>query len=251
MLDQPKYFWPYQVGFWTIMGFYLFSGGLTHLDFWVALIRNTYYPVAGFISSFVIIMLMRKFKALSLLHRWFAILACCIAAAILCTVAVNPITFMQRGFPMSEMTIRDIFAGYFNYTLIYLLWGVGYLHIDKQILRLEVAPAKNKRLMLEKNNEIVPVDTDDITHVKAAGDYVEIFTSNDSYLNRATLTSFAVKLDHPDFIQSHRSIIVNLKHVKSLSPEAKGEYQIILKNNASLKASRTHAQNVRERLSQV
>lgn len=251
MMEQPKYFWTYQIGFWSVMGFYLFSGGLTHLEFWVALIRNTYYPVAGFISSFVIIMLMRKFTALPLPYRWAAILTCCVAAAVLCTVAINPITFMQQGVALPDMTARDIFAGYFNYTLIYLLWGVGYLHVDKNVLKVASTPVKNKRLMLEKNNEIIPVSTADITHVKAAGDYVEIFTTDSRYLNRATLTAFAATLDHPDFIRSHRSIIVNLKHVKSLNPETKGEYRIILKNNASLKASRTFAATVRERLAEL
>lgn len=251
MTDQPKYFWAYQIGFWVLMGLYLFSGGLTHLEFWVALIRNTYYPVAGFISSFVIIMLMKKFKKFAVPIRWFAILGCCIVVAVLCTVAVNPITFMQQGTAMSDMTIMDIFAGYFNYTLIYLLWGVGYLHIDKTIMDVVREKPRARRLMLEKNNEIVPVNVSDITHIKAAGDYVEVFTRDDCYLNRATLTSFAETLDHPDFIQSHRSIIVNLNYVKALSPESKGEYQIILKNSRTVKASRTHAQNVRERLSQI
>lgn len=251
LTEQPKYFWHYQIGFWIFMGLYLFSGGLTHLDFWVALIRNIYYPIAGFISSFVIIMLMRKFKTLGLLHRWFAILGCCVVAAVLCTVAVNPITFMQQGTPMSDMTMRDIIAGYFNYTLIYLLWGVGYLHIDKQVLMVEKPKAHSKKLLLEKNNEIFPVLSDDITHIKAAGDYVEVFTIDDRFLNRATLTSFAREVDHPDFIQSHRSVIVNLNHVKSLSPESKGEYQIILRNNTTIKASRTHAQNVRARLAEI
>ncbi len=253
MSDQPKYFWAFQCGFWTMMGCYLFVGGLTHLDFWVALVRNTYYPAAGFISSFVLILLFKKYANLKMLYRWLAVICSCSVMAVVCTAAINPITFMQSGMAFSELGLKEITAGIFNYTLIYNLWGLGYLHIDRSILRVETknSATANKRLMLEKNNVIVPVNIDDITHVKAAGDYVEVYTRQTSYLNRTTLTSFAHKLDHPDFIQTHRSIIVNLSHVKALSPESKGEYQIILKNNNSVKASRTYAATVRARLAQI
>ncbi len=87
--------------------------------------------------------------------------------------------------------------------------------------------------------------------MKAAGDYVEVFTDECSYLNRSTLSAFAGELDHPEFIRSHRSILVNLRYVRPLSPEAKGEYQIVLKNNLTLKASRTYAAEVREKLARI
>ncbi len=251
MTDQPNYFWHYQIGFWLVLGACLFVGGLTHLDFMVALVRNIYYPVAGFISSFVVIILMRKYKSYAIKIRWVLIILTCLLAALLCSAVVNPITFMQSGIPFSDLTTRHFVSGTFNYWLIYLVWGLGYLHLDKSVLAVEREAPKAKRLMLEKSGEIVPVSLSDITHVKAAGDYVEVYAGDDCFLNRTTLTAFASHLDHPDFIRSHRSIIVNLHHVKALSPESKGEYQIILKNNTTVKASRTHAQSVRERLADL
>ena len=193
---------------------------------------------------------MGKFKELPIVPRWLVSLGSCVLLAILCTVAVNPITFMQQGIAFSDMTIRHIFAGYFNYTLIFLLWGVGYLHIDKSILGENHTKINqsNNRIILEKNNELIPVYIANITHIKAAGDYVEIFTDHETYLNRATLSSFVHELNNADFIKSHRSIIVNVKHIKALIPEAKGECQIILRNNVSLKASRTYAASLKQHL---
>lgn len=248
--NQPRYFWHYQIGFWFIIGFYLFAGGLTHQSFWMSLVRNIYFPVIGFVTSFVIILLMGKYKILPIANRWVAIILSCILIAALCTIAVNPITFMQSGMTLEEMTLRHFTAGYFNFTLIYMVWGLGYLHIDKSILFVEPSGAleADKRLMLEKNNKFVPVEIADITHIKAAGDYVEVFTSEASYLNRSTLTAFANELAQPAFVQVHRSIIVNLNHLKALSPEAKGEYQIILSNNDTVKVSRTYATSLKEQL---
>ena len=232
------------------MGVYLFSGGLTHLDFWVALVRNIYYPIAGFVSSFIIILLLGKYAKLSRPYRWMAILISCVLLAILCTVAVNPITFMQQGVLLSETTAREIFAGYFNYTLIYLLWGVGYLHIDHSIFPKndQKNSNDNRRIMLEKNNILIPVEITNITHIKAAGDFVEVFTDDSHYLNRSTLSSFVKELSNDDFVKSHRSIVVNINYVKALNPETKGEFQVLLKNNISLKASRTYASSLKNRL---
>ncbi|MDG1709020.1 MAG: LytTR family DNA-binding domain-containing protein [Emcibacteraceae bacterium] len=214
------------------------------------MVRNIYYPIAGFVSSFIIILLLGKYAKLSRPYRWMAILISCVLLAILCTVAVNPITFMQQGVLLSEMTAREIFAGYFNYTLIYLLWGVGYLHIDHSIFPKndQKNSNDNRRIMLEKNNILIPVEITNITHIKAAGDFVEVFTDDSHYLNRSTLSSFVKELSNDDFVKSHRSIVVNINYVKALNPETKGEFQVLLKNNISLKASRTYASSLKNRL---
>ena len=252
MIELPKYFWRFQIGIWLLLGFYLFLGGLTHAPFMVALVRNIYYPVIGFVTSLIVVFIFKKYIPLSIPVRWIAITSTCIIMAILCTVAINPITFLQIGMEFNELTSKEFFAGVFNYILIYLVWGFAYLHLDKSILMIEASKDRSSiddnKMMLEKNGNLIPVPVANITHIKAAGDYIEIFADNACYLNRATLSTFVKEINSSDFIQTHRSNIVNLNHIDALTPLTKGEYQIILKDGNTLKASRTYATFLKESL---
>lgn len=81
-----------------------------------------------------------------------------------------------------------------------------------------VVSAEDRRYLTVKNNqelERIPIGT--ILFLQAWGNYLKIVTSKGNHLIRETLLSTAGKLPPKQFLQIHRSYIVNLDHVQKIS----------------------------------
>ena len=90
------------------------------------------------------------------------------------------------------------------------------------------------------------IDVEDIYWVEASRNYVHIHTSNQYFKLRQSLVSLRNELDEQQFLQIHRSKIINKAAIESLSHWRRGEYLIRLKNNKLLSSSRTYLQNIKE-----
>lgn len=93
------------------------------------------------------------------------------------------------------------------------------------------------RIAVKSGNKIDVIATDDIIYLEAEGDYVMIYTPNDSYLKEKTMKYFETHLDNHQFIRIHRSFIVNINEIVRLEHYDKENYLAILKNNVKLKVS--------------
>jgi LytTr DNA-binding domain len=256
MIERPRYFWQFQAGFWGVTGLALFIGGLSHLPFEVALLRNIYFPIVGLLTSFFVISVLERLVYYAIKWRWIAAASTSILVSIFCTIVVNPITYTQMGNDFATIPREMIFAGVFNYALIYLLWLALYMHLDELLLQelKDQEPKINSNhtnLMLEAGGRLVPVPFDAITHIKAAGDYVEIYAGTVTHLHRSTLMALIENLDEHRFVRIHRSCVVNLTAVEALKPQSKGEFLVILKDDNALKVSRTFAANLETQLRQL
>lgn len=251
MVERSGNFWRFQFGYWGIAGLLLFSGGLSHLPFEVAFVRNVYFPIAGFLTSFFLIILFEKLKFLNITAHWISIILSSSFVAIVCTVVVNPITYTQLGNDFASIPLTMVFAGIGNFILYYLLWAALYFHmVDGSILKKPTATtlSENQNLLVEKGGKIVPLNILEISHIKAAGDYVEIFVGDDAHIHKSTLGAIMEKLKGHSFIRIHRSAIVHLPFVTSLTSQPKGEYLVTLKNDTSLKASKTYSVELKDKL---
>jgi two-component system LytT family response regulator len=56
-------------------------------------------------------------------------------------------------------------------------------------------------------------------------------------------------LDPEAFVRIHRSIIVNVRHVKQIEPAAHGDYILTLDNSARIQSSRTYGDAIRKLVS--
>lgn len=90
------------------------------------------------------------------------------------------------------------------------------------------------------------IDVQDILWIEANGNYVNIYTSEHCFKLRRSLASLTNDLDERQFLQIHRSKIINKAAIESLSHWRRGEYLIRLKNNKLLSSSRTYRQNLQE-----
>ena len=57
---------------------------------------------------------------------------------------------------------------------------------------------------------------DEVSHILAQGDYVELYTRDDAHLVRDTISSLEQRIDPARFVRCHRSIIVNLAFVRGM-----------------------------------
>ena len=143
MVERSGKFWRFQFSYWGIAGLVLFFGGLTHLPLGVAFVRNIYFPIAGFLTSFFLIILFEKLKFLSLTSRWVSIILSSSIVAVACTVVVNPITYTQLGNELASIPMTMVFAGVSNFILYFLLWAALYFHmVDGSILEITTVSAK-------------------------------------------------------------------------------------------------------------
>lgn len=108
----------------------------------------------------------------------------------------------------------------------------------------EASPKYLKRMMIKTSGRILFLKTEDIDMIEASGNYLKIFSDEESYLIRGTMNEIEKKLDPVTFIRIHRSIIINLNEAKEFKPWFRGEYIVYLKNGTKLTSGRSYKNNL-------
>ena len=96
-------------------------------------------------------------------------------------------------------------------------------------------------IMVKENKRLYKVNTAKIFYVKAFGDYVRIFGSDKTYITKERLQQFAALLPH-NFLQVHRSFIVNLNHIQYI------EGNLISIQDVKIPVSESYKQKLLERM---
>lgn len=85
----------------------------------------------------------------------------------------------------------------------------------------------------------------DILWIDAAGDYMCVHTSSETFVMRARMKSLINEVLPDGFIRIHKSTIVNLHYIVKLEPLINSEYKLTLVNNKTLKVSRTYSRQLK------
>jgi len=107
----------------------------------------------------------------------------------------------------------------------------------------EGAPASNrfeKLINIKDRGQIFRVEVHTIEHIEAAGDYMCIYTGDNSLILRETMKDLERRLDPRIFQRVHRSTIVNLNQVRQVKPHTNGECFLVLDSGAQVKVSRSY-----------
>ena len=104
----------------------------------------------------------------------------------------------------------------------------------------EVAGRFEKLINIKDRGQIFRVDVDSIEHIEAAGDYMCIYTGDNSLILRETMKDLERRLDPRVFQRVHRSTIVNLNQVRQVKPHTNGECFLVLDSGAQVKVSRSY-----------
>tara|TARA_R110000824_G_scaffold156035_6_gene328896 strand:+ start:668 stop:1468 length:801 start_codon:yes stop_codon:yes gene_type:complete len=97
-----------------------------------------------------------------------------------------------------------------------------------------------KLINVKDRGQIFRVDVDTIERIDAAGDYMCIYTADNSLILRETMKDLEKRLDPRYFQRVHRSTIVNLSQVREVKPHTNGECFLVLGSGAQVKVSRSY-----------
>ena len=97
-----------------------------------------------------------------------------------------------------------------------------------------------KLINVKDRGQIFRVDVDSIERIDAAGDYMCIYTADNSLILRETMKDLEKRLDPRTFQRVHRSTIVNLDQVRQVKPHTNGECFLVLESGAQVKVSRSY-----------
>jgi two-component system LytT family response regulator len=105
----------------------------------------------------------------------------------------------------------------------------------------EMASSRFEKLInIKDRGQIFRVDVDTIERIDAAGDYMCIYTGDNTLILRETMKDLEKRLDPRRFQRVHRSTIVNLDLVREVKPHTNGECFLVLGSGAQVKVSRSY-----------
>ena len=105
----------------------------------------------------------------------------------------------------------------------------------------DIASTRFEKLInIKDRGQIFRVDVESIERIDAAGDYMCIYTADNSLILRETMKDLEKRLDPRTFQRVHRSTIVNLDQVRQVKPHTNGECFLVLESGAQVKVSRSY-----------
>ena len=111
------------------------------------------------------------------------------------------------------------------------------------------APAAEKpnQLLVSKGADQCLIRIDDIQHLSASGNYVDICAANQRYLLRSTIGDLEALLPKDHFVRTHRSHIVRVGEIERIRIERSGSGTVFLRGGATVAISRGYRAHLRAR----
>jgi DNA-binding LytR/AlgR family response regulator len=81
----------------------------------------------------------------------------------------------------------------------------------------EVSSVKTDSFLLRSGHDLIRIDLDQLTYIKAGSDYCELYTTEKKYLSQEPLKTWNEKLENLGFCQCHKSYLVGLAHIRKIS----------------------------------
>ena len=107
------------------------------------------------------------------------------------------------------------------------------------------------RIIFKSRGRILFLPVSDIRWISAEENYVRICTGTETHLLRETMSSMEQRLDPEIFLRVHRSAIVNLRYVKEVRTETRGDFMVHLVNGQKLAMSRSYHARISDLLSRA
>ncbi|MBN2804407.1 MAG: response regulator [Deltaproteobacteria bacterium] len=102
------------------------------------------------------------------------------------------------------------------------------------------------RIVVKDGINIYVIPIDEVSHITAEDDYISIYTENGSLLKHQTLSSLEATLDPEIFIRIHRSTIINISKISTVSLLSKDKYIAVMSDGTELNISRTGYKRLKE-----
>jgi two-component system LytT family response regulator len=102
------------------------------------------------------------------------------------------------------------------------------------------------RVLVRDQGRIFPINVDAIEHLRSDTKYTALAVKGKSYLVRLPIVTFEQKLDPVRFVKLHRSCIVNLDFVESLTPDENSQLVARMTDGTLITANRDVSKRLRE-----
>jgi two-component system LytT family response regulator len=132
--------------------------------------------------------------------------------------------------------------------LVYGVFNFKLQQIPKTENTKMVAAELPTKIKVKHRNNTIVLDIDKIIYIQSERPYIALVTQEKKYLYRSTLKEFLSKNNCGNFIQIHKSIIINTKYISAFKSRKNGDFDIELDKQHILKASRNFAENFKSYL---
>jgi len=106
------------------------------------------------------------------------------------------------------------------------------------------------RILVKVGNAIRPLDPAAILYVEAAGDYLRLVLADEELRIRERMKDIEEQVTGAGFVRIHRSVLVNLDHVREMKPKLHGDYEFQMSDGARFVSGSTYRGNVKRLLEQ-
>ena len=135
-----------------------------------------------------------------------------------------------------------VYEGYNVFALNYLLKPVSYSKCSEILDNVKNMISNQKYYLCKTADELIKIPYEDIICIEMESHNAIITTTKSKYITRKTITNILDTLNSEIFMQCHKSCIVNIQHIFSISKKV-----LKLSNNISLDVSKSYIKNLNER----
>lgn len=100
------------------------------------------------------------------------------------------------------------------------------------------------RIAVRQSEKTIYVETRQIEWIESCGNYVVLHVGRAGHIVRQTMKEIERSIDPQMFRRVHRTVIVNIDHMRELHSRGQGEYEIVLVSGGRVKVSRRYRQNL-------
>jgi two-component system, LytTR family, response regulator len=114
-----------------------------------------------------------------------------------------------------------------------------------------VSPSKGEyleRISVESRGQVRVVPVEKIDYITASGPYAELHVGDRTFAVRERMQTLEERLDPEVFFRIHRSAIVRLDRIDTLTRHSGGDYGVRLKNGVELSLSRSRREELEAKL---
>jgi len=132
----------------------------------------------------------------------------------------KPLVIFSTAYPNYAL------AGFELEALDYLLKPYSFERFEKacqrakEMLELKGILDTEQILYVKDGYQLVRVNLDEVGYVEAVGNYIRFHLADQEVLARMTIKDFLMEKGTQDFMQVHRSFVVNKKHLEKLSRQS-------------------------------
>lgn len=133
--------------------------------------------------------------------------------------------------------------------LDYLLKPISFLRFSKAVQRYRQQQAEKAtedihHIVVKSGFQYHKIELSDIQYIQSAKEYVSIISHKEKYMVRSSMGEILSQLPDNSFIQVHKSYIVPLSHIRSISTA-----EVNLSGDVSLPLGRSFARSVKNAFS--